>query len=135
MAKVKGSKKFREDLPDVVSGVTGEGAIVEEFKKVYNELYNSFDTSEAMRELRGLVQGKVNLDSVLEINLITVEVVQRAVARLKSGKGDITGSYTSDAIKACPDSFFQCLASVFSLAYTLWKCNHLLSCMCFSATI
>ena len=90
MAKVKGSKKFREDLPDVVSGVTGEGAIVEEFKKVYNELYNSFDTSEAMRELRGLVQGKVNQDSVLEINLITVEVVQRAVARLKSGKGDIT---------------------------------------------
>ena len=113
MAKIKGSKRTKQDLPDMVAGVTGETAIVEEFRKVYYNLYNSCNTSEAMSELRKIVQSEINHDSVLEINLITSDFVKAAVARLKSSKGDVTGSYTSDAIKACPDSFFHCLAAVF----------------------
>ena len=59
------------------------------------------------------MESRIEPDSVLEANLITGDVVKAAVSRLKPGKGDVTGSYTSDAIKACPDSFFQCLADVF----------------------
>ena len=55
LKKIKGSKKSSEGLPDLVAGATGEKAIVEEFRKVYESLYNSCDTSEAMNELKKLL--------------------------------------------------------------------------------
>ena len=52
-------------------------------------------------------------DSVLEADLVTVDVIKAAVGGFKKGKGDVSGSYTSDAISACTDSFFRCLADIF----------------------
>ena len=52
MKEVKGSKKNSCNLPDNVAGVSGEDLIVEEFRAVYSALYNSFDTSEPMAELK-----------------------------------------------------------------------------------
>ena len=60
-----------------------------------------------------LIESKIEANSALEADLVTVDVVKAAAARLKPGKGDITGSYTSDAIRACPDIFFECLSDVF----------------------
>ena len=44
MKKIKGSKKDSDSLPDSVGGVSGEHSIVEEFKEVYCQLYNSSGT-------------------------------------------------------------------------------------------
>jgi hypothetical protein len=52
-------------------------------------------------------------ESNSEVNKITGKVVKEASRRLKAGKGDVTGSYTSDAIKNCPDLFYDLTASVF----------------------
>ena len=52
MKKVKGVNKGNHDLPDVVGGVSGQPQVVEEFRKVYYDLYNSCNTSETMSELR-----------------------------------------------------------------------------------
>ena len=48
-----------------------------------------------------------------EIDRVTDKVVKEASKRLKAGKGDISGSYNSDLLKNCPDSFYEMLAAVF----------------------
>ena len=45
MKKIRGSKKNRSELPEIVEDVSGEHHIVEKFREVYEQLYNSWDTS------------------------------------------------------------------------------------------
>ena len=39
-------------LPDMVGGATGEKSVVEDFRKVFESLYNSCDSRDAMNELK-----------------------------------------------------------------------------------
>ena len=58
MKKIKGSKKTHEDLPDIVAGAACEDLIVEEFRQMYQNLYNSCDSSDNQRKVetsRGLL--------------------------------------------------------------------------------
>ena len=48
MKKIRGGKKMKHELPDDVGGANGEVNIVEKFCEVYEELYNSSGSSEAM---------------------------------------------------------------------------------------
>jgi hypothetical protein len=45
--------------------------------------------------------------------MVTAQSVIYASKRLKLGKGNVTGSYNSDMIKNCPDSFFGIPEAVF----------------------
>ena len=114
MKKIKGNKKKSNQLPDQVGEARGGTAIVEEFKKVYEELYNSLDDSEVLKQMKEEIESKTKSeDSESEVKKMTGEAVKEAAKRLKSGKGDVTGSYTSDSIKNCPDVFFDMVASIF----------------------
>jgi hypothetical protein len=87
---------------------------VEEFRRVYKDLYNSLDDSEILKKLMEELELKSESEETeSETNKVTGAAVKAASKRLKSGKGDVTGSYTSDAIKNCPDIFFEMIASVF----------------------
>ena len=98
LKRMKGSKKQKGTLPATVAGATGEEAISEEFRKEYSALYNSHHDEEAMRKMSEELEAEVTDESVLEVNQITAEVVELAMRKVKPGKGDVTGSYTSDAI-------------------------------------
>ena len=111
MKKIRGNKKACGDLPDSVSGASGEQDIVEEFRKVYFALYNSSDTSENMAVLKDEL--KALITSAEDANLITGKAVKEAAARMKAKKSDVSGSYTSDAILNAPDIFFDHLALVY----------------------
>ena len=101
-------------MPDQVGDARGEKEIVEEFREVYEDLHNSLDDSEILKHIKDEIKTKSNSeDSNCEVGKITAEVVNSASKRLRAGKGDVTGSYTSDAIKNCPDIFFELIASVF----------------------
>jgi hypothetical protein len=52
-------------------------------------------------------------DSSMEAEKITCEVVKMAAVTMKKCKGDVSGSFTSDAIRNAPDILFENLASVF----------------------
>ena len=52
MKKITGAKNTHHDLPDIVAGASGEEHIVEEFRKMYQNLYNSCDTSEGIRSIK-----------------------------------------------------------------------------------
>ena len=49
----------------------------------------------------------------IEVMKITGDIVKHAACKMKPNKGDVSGSYTSDAILNAPDILFQQLASVF----------------------
>ena len=113
MKKIKGSKKESLDLPDTVEDANGPDEIVDKFREVYEDLYNSADTSEAMNLIKDQLRLMIGQDSVTEVNKVTPEVVKKAAACMKSNKSDVTGSYTSDLLLHAPDSMFAALAAIF----------------------
>ena len=54
-----------------------------------------------------------NPESLLEVNKVTGEIVKKAATRIKPGKSDVTGTYTSDVLLHAPDSLFDHLAAIF----------------------
>lgn len=55
MKKVKGGTKAHHDLTENLEGASGEANIADKFCTVYEELYNSSGSIDAMEALRGLV--------------------------------------------------------------------------------
>ena len=51
--------------------------------------------------------------STLEINKLSGDIVKQAACKMKPKKGDVSESYTSDAILNAPDILFDLLAAVF----------------------
>ena len=100
-------------LSDSVAGKSGEDSIVDEFRRVYSELYNMGDDSLVLTELKNQLEEDTKLeDSAWQINKITGSVVKEASSRLKAKKGVVTKSYNNDMIRSCPD-FFPILAAVY----------------------
>ena len=79
------------------------------FKEVYSNLYNSAPSD--MEKLKERIL--MNNDSLYEACKITGKIVKDAACKLKPGKSDITGCFTSDAISNGPDELFDALAVVF----------------------
>ena len=48
-----------------------------------------------------------------EVNKITGTVVKAAALKMKPGKSDVSGSFTSDVVLHAPDSFFEAISTVF----------------------
>ena len=109
----KGKTASSCELPDNVAGAVGEENIAELFRASYEELYNSAPTGNEIQATRAAVEGMISQASKVETDRLTGDVVKDAVARLKSGKTDVNGSYVSDALKNAPDLFYKQLASVF----------------------
>ena len=52
----------------------------------------------------------ISSKSINEVGKITASVVKAACNRMKAGKGDISGSYSSDALLNGPDILFEYLS-------------------------
>ena len=77
MKKIKGSKKESLDLPDTVEDANGPDEIVDKFREVYEDLYNSADTSEAMNLIKDQLRLMIGQDSVTEVNKVHFSLVRR----------------------------------------------------------
>ena len=93
------------------------------------ELYNSCDSTEEMFDLKDKLKNMISTTSMKDINLISGAVVKNAATRLKPGKADVSGSFSSDTILNAPDIFFEQIA----LIYRSWLVHgtvslHLLAC-------
>ena len=115
MKRVRGGSKIKTDLTEDLEGANGEANIAEKFCTVYEELYNSSGSGEALDTLKQIVNSKLVSDdeTVNEVLKITGTVVKQAACKLKSGKGDVSEGYTSDAILNAPDLLFDMLANVY----------------------
>jgi hypothetical protein len=112
LKKTRGGK-FSPDLPETVAGANGEAEIAKKFQQVYRDLYNSAESSENMEVIKGRVEAKAGQEGMEEVEKITLETVKVAAGMMKKGKADVSGSYTSDAIRNAPDCLYGHLASVF----------------------
>ena len=92
--------------------------IVESFCTVYEELYNSSESSEALSvlkdQLNDMIQGSDTTGH--EVDKISGAIVKEVACKMKAGKGDVSNGYTSDAILNAPDIQFDQL----SLVYRSW---------------
>ena len=111
LRKLKGGKPCQE-LPENVAGANGQTEVCQKFKEVYSELYNSADTSQEMEVIKANIETNVHQENILEVNKITKDSVKTAAHMMKKGKSDVSGSYTSDAIRNTPDIFYERLAAV-----------------------
>ena len=87
----------------------------EKFCEVYEELYNSSGSSEALEEIKNHLQELIaeSDGAEHEIFKITGSIVKEAAYKMKAGKGDVSEGYTSDAILNAPDSLSDHLALVY----------------------
>ena len=102
-----------QQVPDCFEGKVTHDDILETFKQRYEKLYNSSDTSEEMARLKGKIDHLLSFSLVDEISKITPEIVKRASLKMKTGKIDASGSYSSDVFSNAPDILFHILADVF----------------------
>ena len=114
MKVIKGKKNTGQTMPDSVEGETESEKILDKFKEVYQLLYNSAGTAGAMKVIKTKLQNLIIGDSsLLEINRITAKVVKQACSKMKTGKCDVSGSYSSEVLLHGPPLLFDHLAALF----------------------
>ena len=113
MKKIRGNNKGNENLPDNVEGAEGQEEVVEKFREVYETLYNSAESSASVQLIKERLANTIGPESLLEVNKVTGEMVKKAATRIKPGKSDVSGAYTSDVLLHAPDSLFDKLAIIF----------------------
>ena len=76
MKEIRGKKNNKQTMPDCVDGETAPNLILDKFKDVYQQLYNSAETSPAMREIKQQLKVLIGeTDSLIEVNKITSNIV------------------------------------------------------------
>ena len=91
-------------MPEEIDGETEPDKILDKFREVYETLYNSADTSDAMKVIKEKLETMIGQNSLEEVDKITGNIVKQACAKIKPGKMDVSGGYTSDCLLNAPDS-------------------------------
>ena len=102
MKKIKDVQSQCKAIPDEIDRETEPENILNKFKEVYQELYNSADTSAAMITIKEKLSTLIDDDSTVEVNKITSEVVKKACTKMKPGKMDVSGGFSSDVLLHAP---------------------------------
>lgn len=80
-------KKMRKSKPTVANKIDDTSKdIPDHFAKIYKDLYNSVDDSKDLLEVSELINNKVNISSLNDVDLVTVEKVKKATMHLKRDK-------------------------------------------------
>ena len=75
--------------------------------------YNSADDEAEMEAVKEEVEKAVNETSLIDVKMVTPEVVKKAAQKLKSGKSDPTYSFSSDCFKNCSENVYALLSDLF----------------------
>jgi hypothetical protein len=121
MKRIKGDKNQKAAFPDHIDTADGAEDISELFKTVYEELFNSAESVQAMHVIKEHLQTLIGPESILEVSKLTGAAVKEACSRMKPGKADVTGSFTSDVLLHGPDELFDLLAGIFRSFLVHWN--------------
>ena len=83
MKIVKIDSKGCVNLPDTVEGAEGQDEIIEKFREVYESLYNSAESEEAVKVIKNKLETLIGTDSLAEVYKITGDVVKKAATLMK----------------------------------------------------
>ena len=118
MKKYVNAGQSGQTVPDTLEGKVSHEDIQDKFRESYSKLYNqdAQGMSESMIDVKAKIDSLIKndfLSSQSEIIKITPEIVKSAACTIKSGKIDVSGSYTSNFFQNSPDIVFEYLALVF----------------------
>ena len=91
MKDIKGRKVKAQSMPACVDGKTEPDDILDKFKEVYETLYNSAETGDTMNLIKDRLKVDIGQESLSEVSKVTAAVVQKACAKMKPGKCDVSG--------------------------------------------
>ena len=125
----KACKEKSSNVSYVTDDIHGAKNITEHFKNIYENLYNEQEEIDMtfVEEINDNLASNTT-DAKATISLFTDDLVKTAVKKLKPDKCDVTGSFTSDCLKAAPDIFFEKLSLLFKTSLTGYLSHDLLVC-------
>ena len=71
MKLIRGGNKQHASCPDNIDDASGPEEISELFKKVYEDLYNSVESVEAMEVIKGELHSLINMQSIVDVRRVT----------------------------------------------------------------
>ena len=110
----KSCRSRNSDLTSVIDDVHGAKNISNHFKDIYEKLYN--EQGDINENLVTDISDDIadNIQSSIDtVNILDADLVKAATKKLKADKSDVSNDFTSDCLKAAPDSFFVQLAALF----------------------
>ena len=106
-------KKLRKCKPTAATSIDGiKDNIPGHFRAIYSELYNSVDEKQDLADLKIDIENSIHTSDFKEVELVTSDIIKKAVSKLKNDKSDPMFPYTSDCFKQAPDVLFDKLANL-----------------------
>ena len=106
-------KDNSQSVPDCLEGKVTTDSILDKFRECYQNLYNSAGTEAAMVTIKEKLKVLIKTNDEHEVAKVTGDVVKKTCESMKSGKTDVTESYSSDVFLHAPNSLFSLLAYIF----------------------
>ena len=100
-------------MPMTIDGVKNQ--IESRFAKVYEKLYNSVDDIEGIKEVRDHLNRNIDEHSLNDVNLVTPNLVEKAINLLKNDKTDPVYAFNSNCLSNAPLQLSQHLAALFKI--------------------
>ena len=113
IAKILKKNPSKQTVPNSLEGKVTKNSILDEFKNCYEELYNSAGSGQQMELIKSSLSLSISQDSYYEVSKVTSSIVKQACSKMKTGKNDVTGAFSSDVLSNGPDLLYELLASVF----------------------
>ena len=106
--EIKAMRKTKPVCADSIDGVTND--IPNHFSNIYSELYNCVDDGDEVANISEEVEKLISDECIVDVKKVTSEVVKKAAAKLKPGKGDPSYTFSSDCLKVDSDVMAEYIA-------------------------
>ena len=109
-------RKIRRAPPATSGNIDGVSCSIEShFATVYEKLFNSVDDAENLDEVRRYLTKNITDKNLEDVELISPELVGKAINLLKNDKTDPVFAFNSSCLKGAPDILCDHLANLFKM--------------------
>ena len=109
-------RKIRRCPPTTSGNIDGESSNIESyFATVYEKLYNSVDDVDHLVEVKRYLTKNISEKNLEDVELISPELVGKAINLLKYDKTDPVLAFNSSCLKGAPDILCDHLANLFKI--------------------
>ena len=108
-------RKIRHVKRDLPQTIDGSNNIPDEFANVYKKLYNSTQEQVETLKILGNVNTSIDILSLKDVDLVTSDIIRKAVEQVKANKNDPVFTFNSDCIKRAPATLLQHLTNIIQI--------------------
>ena len=108
--EIKQMRKAKESYANKIDDKTTN--IEEHFAGIYENLYNSVDDENNLKDVAKIIESKISEGCAGEVRRVTPDLVREAVKKIKPNKSDPVYDFTSDCLKNAPSILFIHLCNI-----------------------